>query len=199
MRYLVFALAFVCAAAAPTRAQDAIPDLKGTWSGKGKSIVFGSHEHHPGSQTAADPPRVRDIQATHTVEGQDGRLAWGRSSSATADTKEPFAWAIASDNKTIVGADVDGYFRITLIGPDRMEKCYCPQRHEPEPIDRRDLLHDGPCETISRALVTVARCGARTRGDSAGNSPAFRSFRNDEDWPQLISIARSASNASSSK
>ena len=84
MRCLVFALAFVCAAVLPTRAQDAIPDLKGTWSGKGKSIVFGSHEHHPGSQTAADPPRVRDIEATHTVEGQDGRLAWGRSSSATA-------------------------------------------------------------------------------------------------------------------
>jgi hypothetical protein len=32
--------------------------------------------------------------------------------------QEPFAWAIASDNKTIVGADMDGYFRITLISPD---------------------------------------------------------------------------------
>jgi hypothetical protein len=100
MRYLVFALALLGAAATSTRAQDAIPDLKGTWSGKGKSIVFGTHEHHPGSQTAADPPRVRDIEATHTVEGQEGRLAWGRSSSAVADTKEPFAWAVASDNKT---------------------------------------------------------------------------------------------------
>jgi hypothetical protein len=56
MRYLIFALAFVCTATLPSRAQDAIPDLKGTWSGKGKSIVFGSHEHHPGSQTTADPP-----------------------------------------------------------------------------------------------------------------------------------------------
>src|SRR5262245_1252800 len=36
----------------------------------------------------------------------------------------PFAWVIASDNKSIVGADTDGYFRITLLGPDRMEKCY---------------------------------------------------------------------------
>ena len=61
---------------------------------------------------------------TYVVDGQDGRLVWGRSSSAVADTKEPFAWAIASDNKTIVGADRDGYFRITLISPDRMEKCY---------------------------------------------------------------------------
>jgi hypothetical protein len=31
---------------------------------------------------------------------------------------------MSSDNKSIVGADLDGYFRITLLGPDRMEKCY---------------------------------------------------------------------------
>ncbi len=124
MRCLIFALALLGAAATAAPAQDAIPDLKGSWSGKGKSIVFGTHAHHPGSQTATDPPRVRDIEATHVVEGQDGRVAWGRSSSAVADTKEPFAWAIASDNKSIVGADMDGYFRITLISADRMEKCY---------------------------------------------------------------------------
>jgi hypothetical protein len=124
MRPVALVLALLCAAATSARAQDAIPDLKGTWSGKGKSIVFGTHPHHPGSQTAADPPRVRDIEATHTVEGQEGRLAWGRSSSAVADNKEPFAWVIASDNKSIVGADMDGYFRITLISPDRIEKCY---------------------------------------------------------------------------
>jgi hypothetical protein len=124
MRSFVLALAILGVVTTAVRAQDAIPDLRGTWTGKGKSIVFGTHAHHPGSQTAADPPRVRDIEATHTVEGQDGRLAWGRSSSAVADTKEPFAWAIASDNRSIVGADMDGYFRITLISPERMEKCY---------------------------------------------------------------------------
>ena len=58
------------------------------------------------------------------MEGQDGRVAWGPSSSAVADTKEPFVWAVASDNKSIVGADLDGYFRITLLSPERMEKCY---------------------------------------------------------------------------
>ena len=124
MRRLVVALTLLGAAATAAPAQDAIPDLKGTWTGKGKSIVFGTHDHHPGTQTAADPPRVREIEATHTVEGQDGRVAWGRSSSKVADNKEPFAWAISSDNKSIVGADMDGYFRITLISPDRMEKCY---------------------------------------------------------------------------
>jgi hypothetical protein len=157
MRHLVFALALLGAAATSTRAQDAIPDLKGTWSGKGKSIVFGTHHHHPGTQTTADPPRVRDIEATHTVEGQEGRLAWGRSSSAVADTKEPFAWAIASDNKTIVGADMDGYFRITLVGPEVL----CPQRHEPEPIDRRDLLHDGSREMIDTSPRQSNRGGGQ--------------------------------------
>ena len=82
MRYLVFALALLGASATVAHAQDAIPDLKGTWSGKGKSIVFGNHPHHPGAQTPNDPPRVRDIEATYVVEGQDGRLAWGRSASA---------------------------------------------------------------------------------------------------------------------
>src|SRR5712692_11428950 len=101
MRCFVFALALLGAAATAAPAQDAIPDLKGTWSGKGKSIVFGSHPHHPGSQTAADPPRVRDIEATYIVEGQEGRLAWGRSSSAVANTQEPFAWAIASSSAPI--------------------------------------------------------------------------------------------------
>ena len=109
-----------------SRAQDAVPDLKGTWTGKGKvDRVRHAIAHHPGTQTAADPPRVREIEATHVVEGQDGRVAWGRSSSAVADTKEPFAWAHRrTTTDSIVGADIDGYFRITLITPDRMEKCY---------------------------------------------------------------------------
>ena len=123
MRCLVLALALLGVTTA-ARAQDAIPDLKGTWSGKGKAVVIGSNPHHGGAQPATDAARVREIEASHTVEGQDGRLAWGRSSSTAADTKEPFAWSIASDNKSILGADPDGYFRITLMSADRMEKCY---------------------------------------------------------------------------
>src|ERR671935_1116157 len=88
MRHLVFALALLGVAATSARAQDAIPDLKGTWSGKGKSIVFGNNPHHPGSQAAADPPRVRDFEFTFVVDGQDGRLAWGHSLSTVASTNE---------------------------------------------------------------------------------------------------------------
>ena len=124
MKKLAVALAVIVAASPAAHAEEAIPDLRGTWSGKGQAIVFGSHAHHPGSQTTSDPPRVRDIAATHIVDGQNGRVAWGRSSSSVADTKEPFAWAISSDNRSIVGADLDGYFRIILLSPDRMEKCY---------------------------------------------------------------------------
>lgn len=122
MKYLVLALALIGAATA-THAQDA-PDIKGTWSGKGKAVVIGSNPHHAGPETAVGAPRVREIEVRHVVEGQDGRLAWGRSSSTAADTREPFVWAIASDNKSILGADPDGYFRITLISANRMEKCY---------------------------------------------------------------------------
>ena len=123
MRYVALILTIVGAATA-AHAQDAIPDIKGTRVGKGKVVVFGNNVHNPGKQTMVAPPRVRDIEMTDVVEGQDGRLAWGRSSSAVMDSKEPFAWAISSDNKSIVGADTDGYFRVTLLGPDRMEKCY---------------------------------------------------------------------------
>src|SRR5262245_39016694 len=131
MKYLILALALVGSTASAARAQDAIPDLRGTWTGKGKAIVWGSHVYHPGTQTTNDPPRVRDIEAIHVVEGQEGRVAWGRSSSAVADTKEPFAWAIASDNRSIVGADMDGYFRITILSSDRIEKCYAQNAARP--------------------------------------------------------------------
>jgi hypothetical protein len=124
MKHLIFVFALLAAAAGTAYAQDDIPNLRGTWSGKGKVVVFGNNPYHPGSQTPSDAPRVREIEVTHVVEGQEGRLAWGHSSSTTADTKEPFAWAISVDNETIIGADMDGYFNISMLSDDRMEKCY---------------------------------------------------------------------------
>jgi hypothetical protein len=120
----ILALAILGVLTSGGHAQGPIPDLKGTWSGKGKAVVFGTNPHHPGKQAISAPPRVRDIDVTYVVEGQDGPVAWGRASTAAADKREPFAWAMASDHKSIVGADMDGYYRITLVSPDRMEKCY---------------------------------------------------------------------------
>ena len=59
MTCAAFVLALLAASVAAAVAQDAIPNLRGTWSGKGKAIVFGSNPHHPGTQTAVDAPRVR--------------------------------------------------------------------------------------------------------------------------------------------
>jgi hypothetical protein len=47
MKGFIFALVFLGAFTATARAQDAIPDLKGTWSGKGKAIVFGNNLRNP--------------------------------------------------------------------------------------------------------------------------------------------------------
>jgi hypothetical protein len=138
MRNLVLALAFL-AIAPSAQAQSAVPDLKGTWVGKGKSLIYGNSTYHPGSEPPSSPPRVREIEITHVVDGQDGRLAWGRTSSSNAAINEPFAWAIAADNKTVVGSDSDGYFLLTLLSGDRMDKCY---------------VHSG----ISPSKSTVATC-----------------------------------------
>jgi hypothetical protein len=59
------------------------------------------------------------------------------------DSKEPFAWALSQDNKTIVGADTDRYYWTTVLSADQIEKCYaqdlgCPAR------DRRHLLRHEP-------------------------------------------------------
>jgi hypothetical protein len=67
---------------------------------------------------------VRDFEFTFVVDGQDGRLAWGYSFSSAATTHVPFAWANSADNKSIIGANTDGNFQMTVMSPDRIEMCY---------------------------------------------------------------------------
>ncbi len=124
MNYAVIALALIGVATA-AQAQTAPPDLRGTWTMKGQSIVYGANQHHPGTAAVASPPRVRDAEFTMVVEGQNGRLAWGYNfSKAAPGDREPFAWAITADGKTIIGADTDGYYNMTVQSADRMELCY---------------------------------------------------------------------------
>jgi len=128
-------------------AQDAIPALKGTWRGTGKILLFGTTEHLSGSPQNAV---VRDLEVTHTVAGQDGRLIWGTTSSANNDSKEPFAWALSADNKTIEGADSDGYYRITIVSADRLEKCYVQNAVGPRHAIVATCFHDGSREELAR-------------------------------------------------
>ena len=64
-----------------------------------------------------------DVGNTNTVLGlyEGGKLAL-KVVDASGNPVAVRSWA--SDNKSIIGADMDGYFRITLISPDSMEKCY---------------------------------------------------------------------------
>ncbi len=115
----------VILAASTAMAQDAIPDLKGTWTGPSRSVVFGNNGYHPGTEDPGDPPRVRELTFTTEIQGQDGRLLWGEAwSNANPDVRDTLALAIAADGKTIVGADNDGAHYMTLVGPDRIERCH---------------------------------------------------------------------------
>ncbi len=120
---LVFAIALAMGLPVTAIAQDAAPDLKGMWSGPFRTVIFGQNPHHPGSETVTATPRVREITFTLDFEGQDGNLIWGHSWSDPAG-KEPFAATITADGKTIVGADTDGSFSMSIAGPDRIDLCY---------------------------------------------------------------------------
>ena len=99
------------------------PDLKGTWSGQWRTVIYGHNPHHPGPEGVNDAPRIREITFTLEVEGQDGSLLWGKSWS-NPDRKEPFAATITTDGKTIIGADTDGSLTATIAGSDQLEMCY---------------------------------------------------------------------------
>lgn len=124
MKVSILVPGLLLAGMAVAQAQTAAPDLKGTWRGDRKSIVYGGNTHHPGAAADATTPRIRDIDVTYVITGQEGALAWGYNFSAASPAHEPIAWAIASDGRTISGADTDGYYTIRLVSADRLEVCY---------------------------------------------------------------------------
>ena len=121
MKILMIAAAAVLASVSVALAQST-PNLKGTWSGKWRTVILGSNPHHP-PDGPADAPRVREIVFTFEIEGQDGRLLWGKSWS-NPERKEPFVATITADGRTIIGADTDGSLTVRIRGPRRLEACY---------------------------------------------------------------------------
>jgi hypothetical protein len=124
------------------------PDLKGTWSGQWRTVIIGQNAHHPGSGNPTDAPRIREIPFSVEIEGQDGRLLWGKSWS-NPDRKEPFAAMIAPDGKTIIGSDMDGSLTISIAAPDQLDACY---------------THAGlgPSQSIVASCGVLQRTGRRT-------------------------------------
>ncbi len=121
MKALVVTVIAVLATTAAALAQ-AVPDLKGTWSGQWRTVIYGTNPHHPAPGTPAGAPRIREITFTMEIEGQDGRLLWGKSWS-NPDRKEPFAATITPDGK-IIGSDMDGSLTMSIAAPDRLDACY---------------------------------------------------------------------------
>ena len=59
-------------AACTAMAQNAAPDLRGTWKGESESIVLGEgNAHH--TVTSASEPELRSVAFTLTIDRQDGR------------------------------------------------------------------------------------------------------------------------------
>src|SRR5262245_37665608 len=92
-------------------------------------------------------PRLSLVRGESRRGGQDGWLVWGRSSSSVADTKEPFAWTIASDNRRSLVPTWTAIFTLLSSRPT-VSRNATPKRHEPKQIDRCHLLHDGSRETV---------------------------------------------------
>jgi hypothetical protein len=122
MRVLI-ASAVLAASCGTAFAQPATPDLKGTWIGEFRTVIFGNNVHHPGENDVTSPPRIREIAFTIDVEGQDGALFWGHSWSDPA-TKEPFAGSLAPGGTTAIAADTDGSMTMSVTGDTRMDVCY---------------------------------------------------------------------------
>jgi hypothetical protein len=120
---LLLLIGLVAAGGVPAAAQESLPDLKGLWSGEFRAVVYGANAYHPGPETPADPSRIRAFETFVEVEGQDGNLLWGKAWIGDGP-KDPFAWAIGPDGRTIVGSDRDGSHFMTLLSADRMQRCY---------------------------------------------------------------------------
>ncbi|MES2120589.1 MAG: hypothetical protein V4513_08450 [Pseudomonadota bacterium] len=123
MRKTLAALGLVLAltgGAATAVAQEAAPDLRGTWTGTSESIVRGAPMHHGPSQGNA--PGLDNVAFTMTISGQDGRRFWGTFSSKL--NQEPIIGVVANDGKSFVMRDTDGLTTGTIVDANTMDMVY---------------------------------------------------------------------------
>jgi hypothetical protein len=99
-----------------------IPEVVGVWTGISETVVFGSSAHHPDGKAPADKARLREVDFTMTVEGQEGRRFWGKVASAV--TSQPFAAVFSSSHVFGYGANTSGFYHFRSHAADRLELCY---------------------------------------------------------------------------
>ena len=119
MQRAALAVMLATLASLPAAAQDAIPNVVGTWKGDSQSIVLsGGNTHHRGKSAG---PRMSNVPFTLVVDQQDGRRFSGTFSSAR---HKEIVIAVISRNGAIYMVDDDGYTVGTLLSPNRLELCY---------------------------------------------------------------------------
>ena len=107
MRILIAALLMIGVSTA-AGAQSAAPDLKGTWTGKFRSVVYGNNSHHPGPQAVLDPPRVREIEFSVRDHRRGRRRLLGQFLVRSRRQGAVRLGAFSPDGKSILGLDTDG-------------------------------------------------------------------------------------------
>ena len=101
-------LAALCAQSSLAAAQS-IPDLKGVWAGKAKTIVSGVMRHNSAampSTPAGSSHRLAELTFTLTIEGQQDSRFWG--TFASPAMSEAFIGIIAPDGKRIRMSQMNG-------------------------------------------------------------------------------------------
>ena len=149
MRCLIFALALL-GAVSHSHAGTGLDSesQKGTWSGKGKTIVFGNNRYHPGSQTTTSPPSVRDIDGDPRRRGSRGPAGLG----PLVILSRRHQGAIRLDNCERQQDDPRCRHGRLFSHHSHLARPHGevlhPERHKPKQIDRRHLPHDGSDETV---------------------------------------------------
>ena len=112
----------ITALLAPTTlasAQNAVPDLKGKWTGTVETVRLGEVFEHHGKPSPEVSFGSREF--TITLERQEGRRFSGTRASARAT--DPLIGMIHSDGKRFHMVDNDGTFMGELLRSDEMEVC----------------------------------------------------------------------------
>ena len=115
----IFSLAVF--AALPALADNAVPDLRGTWKGETDSVVSGAPNPRFGG-TADSPTRFASIAMTLVIDKQQGR-AFSGTISSPMQKGEPLDGVI-SRTGAVYYVDTDGYVIGNILAPSKLEICY---------------------------------------------------------------------------
>lgn len=101
-------------------AADAIPDLKGVWSGQATGGVVAGKLGH---QDASDAPRFKDTSVTWTITIAEQQGPGLIGTWASPNKTEELIGVIRPDNKTVLFVDPDTFFSGMLRSENEMEAC----------------------------------------------------------------------------